>query len=51
MFESATAARCANAAPVIESLLAVVVTDHDDDRRIRKYADIITKEAAIWPGR
>lgn len=51
MFESATVAPCANAAAFIESLLAVVVTDHDDDRRIRKYADIITKEAAIWPGR
>jgi perosamine synthetase len=44
-------APCVNAAGFIDSLLAVVLTDHDDDERIRRYADIITKEAARWPER
>jgi perosamine synthetase len=42
-------APCPAAATFIESLLALVVTDHDGDERIRRYADIITKEAARWP--
>lgn len=32
-----------------KSLLAIVVTDHDDDERIHRYADVITQEAARWP--
>lgn len=39
---------CPNAAAFLESLLAPVVADHDDDKRIRRYADIITTEAAAW---
>jgi hypothetical protein len=33
-----------------KSLLAVIMTGHDDDERIQRYADIIT-EAARWPAR
>jgi dTDP-4-amino-4,6-dideoxygalactose transaminase len=40
---------CTNAAAFIESLLAPVITDHDDDERIQRHADIITTEAAKWP--
>jgi perosamine synthetase len=49
MFASPDRPACRNAASFIESLLAVVVTDHDDDERIQHYADIITTEAATWP--
>jgi perosamine synthetase len=48
MFAPFSTVPCVNATAFIESLLAVVVTDHDDDERIRRYADIITKEAARW---
>lgn len=42
---------CPNAAAFLDSLLAVVVTDRDDDKQICRYADIITTEAAAWPER
>ncbi len=48
MFASFASAPCPVAANFIESLLAVVVTEHDDDERIRRYADIITQEAVAW---
>jgi perosamine synthetase len=51
MFASLLHPPCRNAAGFIESLLAVVVTDHDDDQQIRRYADIIITEATAWPGR
>ncbi len=44
-------APCRAAASFIESLLAVVVTEHDDDERIRRYADIISREALSWTNR
>jgi dTDP-4-amino-4,6-dideoxygalactose transaminase len=43
-------APCPNAATFLDSLLAPVITGHDDDKQIRRYADIITTEAAAWPG-
>jgi perosamine synthetase len=49
MFATPGRPPCRNAAEFIESLLAPVITDHDDDERIHRYADIITTEAARWP--
>jgi dTDP-4-amino-4,6-dideoxygalactose transaminase len=51
MFAGHRHAPCPNASTFLESLLAVVVTDHDDDKQICRYADIITTEAAAWPER
>ncbi len=51
MFATQERPPCRNAAAFIDSLLAVVVTGHDDDERIQHYADIITTEAAKWPAR
>lgn len=48
MFSDFVHASCRNAASFIESLLAVIVTEHDDDERIQRYADIITREAVAW---
>jgi dTDP-4-amino-4,6-dideoxygalactose transaminase len=39
---------CRNAAAIIDTTLAVVVTDHDSDRRIADYAETITQEACQW---
>ena len=39
---------CRNAAAVIDTTLAVVVTDHDTDQRITRYAETITREARQW---
>ena len=51
MFAQFSREPCHAAAIFIESLLAVVVTEHDDDERIERYADIITQEAAQWADR
>jgi dTDP-4-amino-4,6-dideoxygalactose transaminase len=51
MFAAYSRLPCPAAASFIESLLAVVVTDHDDDERIHRYADTITQEAARWADR
>src|SRR5262249_42178405 len=40
---------CPNAARFIDTTLAVVLTDHDSDERIREYAHTITREARQWP--
>ena len=48
MFAQFSPEPCHAAARFIETLLAVVVTEHDDDERIERYADIITQEAAQW---
>ena len=42
-------AACPNAARLIDTTLAVIVTARDDDDRIRRYADIIDREARRWP--
>lgn len=39
---------CRNAAAVIDRALAVVLTDHDDDRRVADYAHSIRREANRW---
>jgi perosamine synthetase len=49
MFAECAPAPCLKAASFIESLLAIVVTDHDDDERIHRYAEVITQEAVRWP--
>ena len=51
MFSDFADTPCRIAASFIESLLAVVMTEHDDDKRIRRYADIITREAVAWTSR
>jgi dTDP-4-amino-4,6-dideoxygalactose transaminase len=51
MFAEFSRAPCRAAASFIESLLAVVMTEHDDDERIHRYADIVTQEAARWADR
>jgi dTDP-4-amino-4,6-dideoxygalactose transaminase len=40
--------RCRNAATVIDRMLAVVLTDHDDDERITRHAQTIVREANQW---
>lgn len=44
----APAAPCPNAETVIDSTLAVTLSEHDDDDRIRTLAEIISKEARQW---
>jgi len=39
---------CRNAAAIIDTTLAVVVTDHDSDQRIAECAETITREARQW---
>jgi perosamine synthetase len=48
MFADFSRAPCPAAATFIESLLAVIVTEHDDDDCIHRYADVISQEAARW---
>jgi perosamine synthetase len=50
MFAPFSPSPCPAAASFLESLLAVVITGHDDHERIRHYADTIRQEAARWPG-
>lgn len=42
------AAPCQTAATVVDRMLAVVLTDHDDDQRITSYAATIAREARQW---
>lgn len=44
-------APCPVAATTIDSTLAVVLTERDDDARIHRYADTIAREADQWPQR
>jgi perosamine synthetase len=39
---------CRNAAAVIDTTLAVVVTDHDSDQQVSEYAETIIREARRW---
>jgi perosamine synthetase len=48
VFASIAGARCTNAARVLDSTLAVVLTEHDDNKRLRQYARTIAGEAARW---
>jgi dTDP-4-amino-4,6-dideoxygalactose transaminase len=48
IFTTGQTPRCATAAAVLDSTLAVVLTDHDDDNRVRRYARAIAGEAARW---
>ena len=47
-FRDPTRPLCRNAATLIDTTLAVVVTDHDTDQRIAAYAQTITREARQW---
>ncbi len=47
-FRDPTRLPCRNAATLIDTTLAVVVTDHDTDQRIAAYAQTITREARQW---
>ena len=42
------AAPCRNAAVVVDRMLAVALTDHDDNERITNYATTIVREAREW---
>lgn len=48
MFASFGPAACPTAAHVIDTTLGVMLTAHDDDRRISRLAEIITEEARQW---
>jgi dTDP-4-amino-4,6-dideoxygalactose transaminase len=48
-FAGPGSAPCPTAANIIDTTLAVILTDHDSDDQITRYADIITREAARWP--
>jgi perosamine synthetase len=39
---------CTTAAAVLDGILAVVLTRHDDEQRIRHYAKTITQEVTRW---
>ncbi|MGH3811432.1 MAG: DegT/DnrJ/EryC1/StrS family aminotransferase [Pseudonocardiaceae bacterium] len=39
---------CTTAAVVLDGILAVILTRHDDDQRIRRYAETIAREAIRW---
>jgi perosamine synthetase len=51
MFASFSREPCPAAASFIEALLAVVMTEHDDDECIHRYAHIISQEASRWADR
>ncbi|MBI1759048.1 MAG: aminotransferase class I/II-fold pyridoxal phosphate-dependent enzyme [Actinobacteria bacterium] len=50
-FTDADTTPCPRAAGIIDTTLAVVLTDHDNDDRIAGYAQTIIREAHRWPRR
>ena len=48
MFAGDTPPTCAAAAGLLDGILAVVLTRHDDEQRIRGYAETITREVTRW---
>lgn len=48
MFAGDTPPTCAAAADLLDGILAVVLTRHDDEQRIRGYAETITREVTEW---
>ncbi|MGH3622096.1 MAG: lanthionine synthetase LanC family protein, partial [Sciscionella sp.] len=48
LFVGDTPATCRTAAAVLDSTLAVVLTEHDDDGRLHHYAHTIAREARQW---
>jgi perosamine synthetase len=48
IFAGDTPATCRIAATVLDSTLAVVLTEHDDDDRLHEYANTIAREAHQW---
>ncbi|MEU7802541.1 DegT/DnrJ/EryC1/StrS family aminotransferase [Micromonospora arborensis] len=47
-FTSRTATRCSQASAVIDRTLAVILTEHDDEQRLTRYAETISREAVRW---
>lgn len=48
MFTGDTPPTCITTARLLDGILAVVLTRHDDDQRIRHYAETITREVTRW---
>ena len=48
MFADDTRPACTTAAKLLDGILAVVLTRHDDEQRIRGYAETITREVTRW---
>lgn len=48
MFASDTHPACTTTATLLDGILAVVLTRHDDEQRIRDYAETITREVTRW---
>lgn len=48
MFANDTRPPCNTATELLDGILAVVLTRHDDKRRIRDYAETITREVTRW---
>lgn len=49
MFTSDTPT-CTTAARVLDGILALVPTRQDDEQRIRRYAETITRKVTRWAG-
>lgn len=50
MFASDTRPPCRTAAELLDGILAVRLTRHDDEQRLRGYAETITREVTRWAG-
>ncbi|MFJ9821175.1 DegT/DnrJ/EryC1/StrS family aminotransferase [Streptomyces sp. NPDC101151] len=48
MFASGDQAPCRGAAQILDHTLALVLTEHDDEAALDRYAAVITREAAAW---
>ncbi|MEU3355147.1 DegT/DnrJ/EryC1/StrS family aminotransferase [Streptomyces sp. NPDC037389] len=48
MFASGGRAVCRGAAQILDHTLALVLTEHDDEKVLDHYACVITREAAAW---
>ncbi|MGH3938582.1 MAG: DegT/DnrJ/EryC1/StrS family aminotransferase [Pseudonocardiaceae bacterium] len=48
MFANDTPPTCTTASELLDGILAVALTRHDDEQRIRDYAETITREVTRW---
>jgi perosamine synthetase len=48
MFAGSERAPCRGAAEILDRTLALVISEHDDEADLDRYADAITREAAAW---
>lgn len=47
-FVDGTPPTCRNAAELLDGILALAITRHDDEQRLRYYAETITREVTRW---